>query len=152
MGLGENGRSRLDGDQFKERDRQIWRMRADGHTVRQVAAALGCGVGTVDRATKRLVASAAAHDDEFADLIDELGLGGAAVDAALSRYEEFALHAEHPDLCPSKRCSGPHVGCAADVEQLDDLQFFRLLGLPVDHSARVHLTALQATGWRRPGW
>jgi hypothetical protein len=34
---------RLSGDQFAQRDQRVWQMRADGHTVQDIADSVGCG-------------------------------------------------------------------------------------------------------------
>jgi hypothetical protein len=58
VGLGSNGfRRRLSGDQFAARDRRIWRMRADGFTIEQIANTEGIRLATTDEYLKDWPAS-----------------------------------------------------------------------------------------------
>jgi Homeodomain-like domain len=116
-----------------ERDRRIWAMRAAGHTIRDIADAVGCGVATVDRALKRLVT---APWEEGLD--DEEEFGG-QLDAALARYADGSM------ACADARTP-------EDVAQLNDLEYFRLGHLPPDHPAKVANGELMAAGWRHPSW
>lgn len=80
---------RLSGDQFAQCDQRIWQMRADGHTVQDIADSVGCGLATVDRALKRLVARRRRLSPAL-DLEAELG---DEVDAALAEYDDGRMRA-----------------------------------------------------------
>jgi hypothetical protein len=62
-------------------------MRADGHTVQHIADTMECGLATVDRALKRLVARRRRLSPDL-DLEAEMG---AEVDAALSEYVDQSM-------------------------------------------------------------
>ena len=114
-------------------------MRSDGHTVRQIAAALGVGNATIDRALKRLVASKWDDFDEEMDVADRANL-------ALSHHSDDALHARHEDICPTLRnCEGPHISSVEDFGRLDNLQLFRLRNLELDHPLRALWLEWQAS-------
>ncbi len=136
MQYGKNGKSgdrndparrRLSRDEFMARDQQIWSMRADGHKIQHIADTVGCGLATVDRALKRLVARERRLDEELAD----------DVDAVLARYDEQSLHAED-------------VTRPEQIPQLNDLEWFRLGHLRMDHPARRAAELAAAARYRRP--
>jgi hypothetical protein len=123
---GPDDRRRLDGTQFIARDQQIWRMRSAGHTVREIAETVGCGVATVDRALKRLVHAPWADGEFEADL-----------DVALARYDDDGLRHEE-------------VESVEDIIRLNALEYFRLRNLPLDDPRRELWGAALASGWQHP--
>ncbi len=97
-------------------------MRAEGYTIQEIADAVGCGLATVDRALKRLVAR-------------QLMLAG-EVDKALARYADDGLRAEE-------------VTSPEDIERLSDLEFWRLGFLPPSHPARQADSTAALYGYQR---
>ena len=77
----------LDPGAFADRDREIWRLRADRHTIRSIAAAVGCGVASVHRALQRLAKSqrqSSPQRNALPSLESELG---AELDAVLGNCQ-----------------------------------------------------------------
>jgi DNA-binding CsgD family transcriptional regulator len=115
----------LDPGAFADRDREIWRLRADGqHTIGSIAAAVGCGVASVHRALERLAKSqrqSSPQRNALPSLESELG---AELDAVLARYDDGGMAAGD-------------VRTADDVDGLNELEWHRLRHLPDDHSARA---------------
>jgi hypothetical protein len=127
----EPHRARLSGDQFAQRDQVIWQMRADGHTVQHIADTMECGLATVDRALKRLVARRRRLSPDL-DLEAEMG---AEVDAALSEYVDQSM-------------KGQDARSAEDVMGLNALEYYRLCHLPAEHPAQKARAAAHETGWK----
>lgn len=139
MDLGKNDKSRdrndphrrrLSPDEFAARDRRIWRMRADGYTVQEIADIEGCGLATVDRARKRLEARRERERElEAGDEMDCAARDDGGLDFEDARTPE-------------------------DIARLDDLQIYRLTHsrgyLPDDHPAVLALDKAHAAGFRWP--
>lgn len=95
----------LDPEAFAGRDREIWRRRQDGHTIRDIAAALGMGIASVHRALERLARHQRQSSPEQ-ELEREL-------DAVLAKYDDGGLQAED-------------VRIPEDVERLNELERYTL--------------------------
>jgi hypothetical protein len=54
---GKPYRRRLSAGEMVQRDHRIWQARAEGFTAQQIADAEHCGLASVDRSLKRLLAS-----------------------------------------------------------------------------------------------
>lgn len=124
-------RRRWDPEDQRIRDAEILRLYHAGVSHRGIAKQLKCSLGTVQHVLRR---EQKLRQQRQQSLEREFG---AELDAALAKYDDPALLAHE-------------VKTVEDIARLNDLEYYRLRHLPLDHPVRAVWGLAVKQGYRRP--